>query len=190
MKLLAPKTFIQALLGFTLVPTLLLPQSVQARQRELQHQCNNSFKIVSQPTVQVFSQPERDAAGRRNLDAQLVGTLAERTTVLVVLADRSGNFVEVETPQKIRGWVPLTALASGVRTVMQFNGFLEVKDVANSRVMLRSGPSRQSPIIARLDPGTLVRHRSDEGEWVSVTDAQGRSGYMAGSYLVCTLNRF
>jgi hypothetical protein len=181
------------LLGLALTPAVLFPLGQPGQARQLHnYQCHHSFKQVRSANLPVFNQPPRDRAGRAVPDARPVSVVSQGTTVLQVLGDLTGNFAEIETPQRIRGWVAVSALTPAPGIANQFNGFYEVKDVSGGRVMLRAEPSRQSTILNRLPSGTVLRLRSGEntGEWTHVTDSSGRGGYVASNYLVCTTARF
>jgi hypothetical protein len=59
--------------------------------------------------------------------------------------------------------------------------------VTGDRVNVRAGPSTGDRVVTALERGTGVQALGpQDGEWVNVRDADGRTGYVAGRFLSAT----
>jgi SH3-like domain-containing protein len=188
----SPLHVAKTLMALALVPSLFAPFTAPAQAEAPSYNCYSSFRRVNQPgggNLMVFDQPFRDRAGQPRTDVRLVKEIKNGSIVVENLQDRSRTFSEIITSDNKMGWVLTSTLAPIPGEVTRFNGFLEVRALAN-QVNLRAEPSLQARVIDKLTSGNVVRYGQQVGEWIYVTDSTGQSGYISNKFLVCTTARF
>lgn len=110
--------------------------------------------------------------------------------------DAAEGWVQVQTPRGIRGWLPGTQVALWDGDVEWARGayyrlaeglwqfsFLPVRTVTPAEgLRLRQGPDTGAPVLATLAKGTLLKVVQDRGNWLQVSAADGRFGWVAAEF--------
>lgn len=126
--------------------------------------------------------------------AAKIASLADGTVVLVHLSDRSGEWVEVSAPNRIRGWVAARFLqpASGQSTSTAGPapvanapaGTLRVRTVDGDGLNVRAEPVLTARILTTIANGTPVTYQETVGQWTLISTPDGVTGYVVSEYLV------
>lgn len=144
---------------------------------------------------------------RNSMQSAIVGSIPDGTQVLMHISDRSGEWLEVSAPGKIRGWVSAQylidyqghiaspslraagdRLASSTRAdaaarIRQGRRY-RVKTMDGDALNLRNQPQLNGRVIMTLPNGSSVTEVGVVGRWTQIVTADGTQGYVATDYLV------
>lgn len=113
----------------------------------------------------------RSSAG---LDSKVLGRL-KRGAKIVVLAEE-GEFYKLQYPKQLEAWVASWLLLE--------NGTKKKDKVARDKVNIRSGPSMQYPVIARLVKGYELDIKSiNNSKWAQINPPSTASAYVSKKYV-------